>query len=213
MKAIIGFIVVFIISVVIGFYITSSEKRLPVYKPSDLNPRLVDSDQLSDKNPHHIRDFQLINQFGDTVTNDMVYQKVFIANFFFTRCPTICPVMTKNLVEVKKELSGQPDFMILSHTVTPEFDSPEVLYAYAEKFGANQNGWVFLTGEKREIYDLARRSYFAVLDHGDGGMQDFIHTENIVLVDTQRRIRGFYDGTSEREMNKMIEDIKDLLHE
>jgi len=213
MKAIIGFIVVFIISVVIGFYITSSEKRLPVYKPSDLNPRLVDSDQLSDQSPHHIRDFQLINHFGDTVTNDMVYQKVFIANFFFTRCPTICPVMTKNLVEVKKELGGHPDFMILSHTVTPEFDSPEVLYAYAEKFGANQNGWVFLTGEKREIYDLARRSYFAVLDHGDGGMQDFIHTENIVLVDTQRRIRGFYDGTSEREMNKMIEDIKDLLRE
>jgi len=213
MKAIIGFGIVFFVSVIIGFYITGSDKKLPVYKPSDINPRLVDSDQQSDKSPHQIRDFRLVNQFGDTVSNDIVHQKVFVANFFFTRCPTICPVMTKNLTEVKKELKKEQDLVILSHSVTPEYDTPKVLSAYADKFGANQTGWFFLTGEKSEIYDLARRSYFAVLDHGDGGLQDFIHTENIVLVDRQRRIRGFYDGTSEREMEKMIADIRVLMRE
>jgi len=213
MKAIVAFLVIFALSVTIGFFINRKNNPLPVYRPSDVNPRLVDSDQQAMRSPHRIREFKLVNQFSDTVTSQLTKDKVYIANFFFTRCPTICPIMTGNLVSVQQSLTSEPDFLILSHSVTPEYDTPQILKDYSERFGADKSNWFFLTGDKKEIYDLARRSYFAVLDHGDGGMQDFVHTENVVLIDRLKRIRGFYDGTSESEMARMTDEIRDLLRE
>jgi protein SCO1 len=213
MKAIFWFLVIFITSVITGYFITRDTGSLPVYRPSQINPRLVDSDQRATTNPHFIRDFTLINQKGDTISAAAVSDKVYIANFFFVRCPTICPLMTSNLAAIHKKFKHRADFLILSHTVTPDYDTPGVLWNYSEKYDADQDKWLFLTGDKKEIYDLARRSYFAVLDHGDGEMQDFIHTENIVLIDKRRRIRGFYDGTSSKELTKMRSDIEKLLEE
>ena len=130
---------------------------------------------------------------GDTVTKGDVEGQILVVDFFFTRCATICPVMTGNLKMLHDAL---PDGVrILSHSVTPFADSVSVLNAYAEKHAAEASKWWFLTGEKTEVYRLARKSYFSCLDEGDGGYQDFVHTENVVLVDAEGRLRGFYDGT------------------
>jgi len=207
------FAAVFAVAVVFGTAILKKSPSLPVYQPSDLNPALVDPNSWSAEN-HRISDFQLINQFGDSVSLASVEGEVLIADFFFTRCATICPIMTTNLTQVMKELSEWEGWRILSHSVTPAADSPEVLLEYADRMGARHHRWWFLTGEKKEIYRLARRSYFACYDEangGDGGLQDFVHTENIVLVDARGRLRGFYDGTSEESINQLIEDAKILL--
>jgi len=186
---------------------------LPVYQPSDLNPALVDPNSWSAEN-HRISDFQLINQFGDSVSLASVEGEVLIVDFFFTRCATICPIMTSNLTQVMEDLTELQGWRILSHSVTPAADSPEVLREYAKRMGAEHDCWWFLTGAKKEIYRLARSSYFACYDEangGDGGLQDFVHTENVVLIDTQGRLRGFYDGTSEEAINQLIGDAKFLL--
>lgn len=210
----IGFVLfIFVLAVMTGAYILKPQKSLPIIHPKSLNPALVDPGLWNDAN-HFISDFQLINHLGDTVTRSDVSGKVLIVDFFFTRCATICPIMTKNLVGVQEALEGLDGYQIMSHSVTPAADSAAILKAYAIRMGAFWPNWWFLTGEKREIYRLARTSYFACYDElkgGDGGMQDFIHTENIVLVDGQGRLRGFYDGTSEDAMNQLIEDARWLL--
>lgn len=207
------FALVFLGAVWFGAGILTRKPSLPVYQPSDLNPALVDPTSWSAEN-HRISDFHLINQFGDSVSLASVQGEVLIADFFFTRCATICPIMTSNLTQVMEGLSGKQGWRILSHSVTPEADTPQVLREYAKRMGAEHDRWWFLTGAKKEIYRLARRSYFACYDEangGDGGLQDFVHTENIVLVDAQGRLRGFYDGTSEKAMNQLVVDAKLLL--
>lgn len=214
MSRIIAFSLIFIAAVVIGYFIiTSRYEPLPVYQPRDINPRLVDSSLQSVKEDHRVASFRLVNQLGDTVTEKELGNKVYVADFFFTRCPTICPVMSANMQKVQEALRDVPDFMILSHSVTPEADSVIVLKEYGERYDTDAERWWLLTGEKKHIYELARKSYFAVLDEGDGGMQDFIHTENFVLVDKEKRLRGFYDGTREKEVQRLIEDVRTLMQE
>lgn len=213
MRAIIAFAIIFITCVIIGYFMLNEPKPLPVYQPSDINPRLVDPALQMKNRDHRVSDFNLINQLGDTVSLASMEGKIYVADFFFTRCPTICPVMSKNLEKVQETFADEEDFMILSHSVTPVADSVSVMYDYAVDHNADHSKWWFLTGEKPEIYRLARKSYFAVLDEGDGGMQDFIHTENFVLVDKERRLRGYYDGTKESEIERLIEDVEILLEE
>lgn len=214
MKAIISFIVIFCTAVGIGYFILSKDDRiLKVYQPSDINPRLVDPSLQKQNENHRVRDFKLINQLGDTITQKDLQDKIYVADFFFTRCPTICPVMSTNLEQVQEEFEGEDQLRILSHSVTPVADSVSVMHDYALLHDADHTKWWFLTGEKTEIYDLARKSYFSVLDEGDGGMQDFIHTENFVLVDKEKRLRGYYDGTKQEEINRLIDDIHVLLRE
>jgi len=131
-----------------------------------------------------------------------------VADFFFTRCQSICPVMTSNMKDLQDAFLKDDQVMFLSHSVTPVMDSIPVLRAYADKKGVIDSKWNITTGDKKEIYKLARKSYFAVLDKGDGGLQDFIHTENFILVDKKRRIRGFYDGTNTKDIQRLIDDIK-----
>ncbi|MFB6306617.1 MAG: SCO family protein, partial [Flavobacteriales bacterium] len=138
--------------------------------------------------------------------------KIYIANFFFTTCRTICPKMTKQFQRIQKEFENNDEILLLSHTVDPKHDTAEVLKEYAKKHNAIEGKWIFATGNKEEIYDLARKSYFTVTSEGDGGKFDFIHTENFVLIDKKKRIRGFYDGTSPKEVDKLIRDIKKLLN-
>ncbi len=186
------------------------EKRLPVYQPSMVNPELVDSTLVYVKKYHSIADFKLINQNGDTISQADYAGKIYIADFFFTTCPTICPVMTANMADIQQIIKGDDEVMLLSHSVTPEIDSVPQLKKYALEKGVIDAKWNLVTGDKKQIYELARKSYLAVLTDGDGGPYDMIHTENFILVDKERRIRGFYDGTSSEEVAQLLEDLKVL---
>lgn len=186
------------------------EETLPIYQPYDINPALVDTN-LMHIDDHRILDFTLVNHLGDTVSLADVEGQILVVDFFFTRCATICPVMTSNLKLLHDGLSD--GVRIVSHSVTPVADSVSVLNAYAEKYSVDASKWWFLTGDKTEIYKLARKSYFSCLDEGDGGYQDFVHTENVVLVDPEGRLRGFYDGTLGVEISQLYQDIQTLIQE
>ncbi|MFT4684210.1 MAG: protein SCO1/2 [Urechidicola sp.] len=205
---------VFSVSMVFIIYsIINPEKRLPVYNPADVNPRLVDKSVKHVRKNHKIADFSLINQNGKNITHEDYKDKIYIADFFFTRCQSICPIMTNNMAKIQMKFKEDNSIMFLSHSVTPIMDSIPVLREYADMKGVIDSKWNVTTGVKKHIYELARKSYFAVVDEGDGGVQDFIHTENFVLVDKKRQIRGYYDGTNEEEMTKLVEDIKLLQKE
>lgn len=186
------------------------QENLPVYQPSMVNGELVDSTLQHVKKYHTIADFSLTNQNGKTITQDNYKDKIYIADFFFTTCPTICPIMTKNMAEIQEKVIDDSDVLLLSHSVTPVIDSVPQLKKYALEKGVNDTKWNLVTGDKKEIYDLARKSYLAVKTDGDGGPYDMIHTENFILVDKERRIRGFYDGTKKEEIEKLLEDLKIL---
>jgi len=205
--------VLFVVFVWIGYYLMSPVKKLPVYNPADVNPKLVDYSVKHIRSNHKIADFKLINQNGDTITQNTYANKIYVADFFFTRCQTICPIMSTNMVDLQEFYKNDTTVMLLSHSVTPVIDSVPVLRAYADKMNILDSKWNLATGDKRHIYELARKSYFAVLDEGDGGAQDFIHTEQFILIDKKRQIRGFYDGTSKEEIRKIIEDINILKKE
>lgn len=192
------------------YFMVTPKKKLPVYNPVDVNPLLVDDAVRHISKDHKIANFSLINQNGSTITQNNFENKIYVADFFFTRCQTICPVMTTNMAELQEYFKNDDEVKFLSHSVTPIMDSVPVLKAYADKKGVIDGKWDITTGSKKHIYELARKSYFAVLDEGDGGDQDFIHTEQFILVDKKRQIRGFYDGTDKNEMQRIIDDI-DLL--
>ncbi len=202
-------LVIFIAGLIASYQILKPKRSLPVYNPSQLDKRLVDESIQGQGTGHRTLPFKLVNQNDDTVTESIVEGKIFVADFFFTTCPGICKDMAVQKRRLQEAFKDDPDFMLLSHTVTPEMDSVPVMNEYAELQGAINGKWQLLTGDKPQIYKLARESYFSVLDEGGNGDEnDFIHTENFVLVDTKKRIRGFYDGTSEEEVNQLIEDIK-----
>lgn len=204
--------VVFLIAVIWGAKELTPDRQLPILQPSDLNPALVDA-SLRYAEHHRILPFTLVNQLGDTVTERDVAGQILIVDFFFTRCPTICPVMTEQLTRVQAAFPDESRLRLLSHSVTPVADSVPVLAAYADRYQADPSQWWFLTGDKAHIYDLSRRSYFACLEEGDGGLQDFVHTENVALIDASGRIRGMYDGTDGAAVNQLIEDASWLLDE
>ncbi len=187
------------------------EKELPVYNPSDLNPELVDSSLQEVEVDHTVSDFHLINQNGKTITQDDYNDKIYVTDFFFTRCPSICPVMANNMEKLQERFMETEKVMLLSLSVTPEMDSVPRLWAYSQKYNANDSKWNITTGDKEHIYELARKSYFAVNDTGDGLLQDFIHTPNFILVDTKKQIRGIYDGTKDSEIERLVYDIEILL--
>ncbi len=196
--------------IVLMYQALQPEKRLPIYQPSMVNPELVDSTLVYVKKYHTIADFELVNQNGDTITQETYTDKIYIADFFFTTCPTICPVMTANMADIQEVVRDDDEVLLLSHSVTPEIDSVQQLKKYALEKGVIDSKWNLVTGSKKQIYELARKSYLAVLTDGDGGPYDMIHTENFILVDKERRIRGFYDGTNPDEIAQLLEDLKVL---
>ncbi|HMB62129.1 MAG TPA: SCO family protein [Eudoraea sp.] len=183
---------------------------LPVYQPADFNPELVDSTLHYVKKYHTIDDFSLINQNGKVITQEDYYNKIYVADFFFTTCPTICPVMTKNMARIQSRIMKDDDVLLLSHSVTPEIDSIPQLKKYAVEKGVVDGKWNLVTGDRKQIYTLARKSYLAVKDDGDGGPFDMIHTENFILVDKEKRIRGTYDGTNPEEIEELMVDLEIL---
>ena len=202
-----------LVFVPILYFLVRPKDRLPVYNPIDVNPRLVDDSVKHISRNHRIAEFELVNQDGKVITKADFEGKIYVADFFFTRCQTICPIMAVNMKDLQEHYRNDPELKFLSHSVTPVMDSVPVLKAYAEKNGAIEGKWEITTGSKKHIYELARKSYFAVLDEGDGGDQDFIHTEQFILVDRSGQIRGFYDGTEKEEMQRLIDDIEILKRE
>ena len=188
-----------------------SKKQLPIHNPTYFNPKLVDKSIRNVSDNHTIKDFNLINQNGIKVSSKDYENKIYIVDFFFTSCPSICPIMTNNMLLIQEEFIKNNDIMLLSISVTPEIDNVQVLKKYAIKKGVIDSKWNITTGSKKHIYELARKSFFAVLDKGDGGLQDFIHTPNFILVDTKKQIRGIYDGTVEKEISRLILDINILV--
>ena len=213
------FIIFGILSVIIYFGIynlLSPEKMLPIYSPRDINPELVDSTVQHIGNDHKIADFAFINQNGKVITQKDYENTIYVADFFFTTCPTICPKMTDNMVWLQNQLKNNPEVKLLSFSVTPDIDKPEVLKKYANEKGVDDARWNLVTGNKKDIYYLARKSYLAVKTGKPEEMYDMVHTENFILVDKNKRIRGFYDGTNldqptndpkTKNMKQLLEDI------
>tara|TARA_B100000497_G_C7603604_1_gene362610 strand:+ start:123 stop:791 length:669 start_codon:yes stop_codon:yes gene_type:complete len=206
-------LVLSIVIVSIFYQILKPREVLPIFQPAQVNVELVDSTIQHVKKYHTIADFSLINQNGKTVTQDTYNNKIYIADFFFTTCQTICPIMTDHMVILQNKLKLDPDIMLLSHTVTPEIDSVAQLKKYALNKGVLDSKWNLVTGDKKEIYQLARKSYLAVKSNGNGGEYDMIHTENFILVDQKKRIRGYYDGTLEEDIESLLNDIDILKKE
>lgn len=205
---------VFSVGMILAIYnLLTPTKKLPVFNPSDVNPKLVDESVVHVRRNHKVADFKLINQNGDTITQDNYADKIYVTDFFFTRCMTICPIMTNNIGKLQEVFKNDDDIRFLSLSVTPVIDSVSVLKEYAISKGVIDSKWNITTGDKKHIYELARKSYFAVLEEGDGGLQDFIHTENFILVDKKKQIRGFYDGTDNEDIERLILDIRILKNE
>ena len=189
------------------------KKVLPIYQPSMVNYELVDSTLQHVKKYHKIAPFSFENQNGKTITQDDYEGKIYIADFFFTTCPSICPKMTANMLGIQEEILNDSNVMLLSYSVTPKIDSVLQLKKYAIEKGVNDEKWNLLTGNKKEIYTMARKSYLVVKEDGDGGPYDMIHTENFILVDPKKRIRGFYDGTDTLAMSELLLDLEILQDE
>ena len=203
----------FLITFIIVFSLLDKPKVLPVYGPKDLNPKLVDSSLQDLISEHRILPFELTNQNGERITEERIKDKIVVVDFFFTTCGSICPRMTDEMKRVNEAFSDKKSVHFLSHTVYPEVDTVETLLAYAKNKDLNTERWDLLTGTKEDIYPLARKSYFAVIDEPSLEGPDFIHTENFVLVDTEGRLRGFYDGTNPQSVDVLIDDIEILLNE
>lgn len=209
-----GVLLVFSIITIYLFYAAlKPSKSLPIFNPSDVNPELVDSTVQYISKYHTIADFSFVNQNGKTITQKDYEGKVYVADFFFTTCGSICPKMTTNLADIQKAFINNPKVMLLSHTVFPETDSVPALKAYAIKNGVIDSKWNLVTGDKKEIYTMARKSYLAVKLGKPSELYDMVHTENFVLVDAQKRVRGFYDGTNKEDIKRLIEDINFLSNE
>ncbi|WP_298246832.1 SCO family protein [uncultured Christiangramia sp.] len=209
-------IVLAVLSVIIMYFIYTllkPEERLPVFQPDMVNAELVDTTVQFVRKYHKIADFKLVNQNGDTITEDFYDDKIYVADFFFTTCLTICPIMTDHMIEIQEKIKDDEDILLLSHTVFPVTDSVPVLKEYAVEKGVLDEKWNLVTGDKKQIYDLARKSYLATKSTGDGGKYDMIHTENFVLVDKKKQIRGFYDGTQPEAIEDLMHDIEILKKE
>lgn len=192
------------------YNLTNKKSKLPIFSPRDVNPELVDSTVQHIGYYHTIADFSFTNQNGKVITQKDYENKIYVADFFFTTCPTICPIMTDNMVWLQNEIKDNPKVKLLSFSVTPEIDTVPVLKKYAEEKGVIDAKWNLVTGDKKDIYYIARKSYLAVKTENTEDLYDMVHTENFILVDQKKQIRGFYDGTKREDVEKLLSDINYL---
>lgn len=197
---------------VYAFFVYDTNKPiryLPVYGEKNYESKNGKTDTIY----HTIQDFSFVNQEGQTVTHQTFEKSIYVTDFFFTTCHTICPIMSTQMERVAEKFKGNQEVKFLSHTVDPDIDTVDQLKRYAVKHNADANQWMFVTGDKKALYDIARTSYLLDASQGDGGPDDFIHTQNFALIDKDRRIRGYYDGTDTTDVNRLIKDIELLLGE
>ncbi|WP_435681891.1 SCO family protein [Nonlabens sp.] len=189
----------------------SRVEALPYYKEATFTPHWLSRDSDSLKEFHSIPDFNFVNQNGDSITQDTFKDKIYVTDFFFTVCPGICPAMTKNMNRLQEEFINDDEILLLSHSVTPDYDTPAVLKEYATRKNVNSSRWHLVTGDKEMIYDLGRNQYFVEEDLGTAkDVNDFLHTENFILVDKNKYIRGIYNGLNKASIDQLIADVKTL---
>ena len=193
----------------IVFYFGCTEKKSSVLLPIYGEKKIIAGDTIY----HQIASFNLTNQIGQVVNQNTTKNKIYIANFFFASCQSICPMMSNQLQEVQKAFLADDSVLILSHSVNPLHDTVAVLSNYGDTYGAKTNKWHLLTGNKKQIYDLAKTSYLVNALEDDGSPEGFLHSELFLLIDKKARIRGMYDGTNTAEVKKLIEDVKLLKQE
>lgn len=187
--------------------------HLPIYYPQDAKTVVIDGKEKTDTIYHTIPPFKFINQDGDTVTEKIIEEKIFVADFFFTTCPSICPKMMKQMERINEAKEGLEDFFIISHTVDPAHDTVEVLAEYAKLVHADSKRWILVTGNRKDIYDIGVDGYKLAVDEDPRAPGGFLHSELFVLVDKQKRVRGYYDGTDTAQVGKLINDINILAAE
>lgn len=216
MNRLIPISLVAIVIIAVAYYFNSQEKPLPIYDATDVKSELIDP-EARQAGPHRIGSWALTDQAGQLTTEKELEGKVYVADFFFTTCQSICPIMTGQMWKVSQAYSDDERVKFRSFSVLPDEDTVEVLANYAASYEIDHDQWRLITGDKKDIYSLARRSFFtlkeAEVGKGDGGSSDFIHTNNFVLVDWQARIRGYYDGTSVSDIERLTDDIARLLRE
>ena len=193
----------------IVFYFGCSQKKSSVLLPIYGEKKIIAGDTIY----HQIASFNLTNQIDQVVNQNTTKNKIYIANFFFASCQSICPMMSNQLQEVQKAFLADDSVLILSHSVNPLHDTVAVLSNYADTYGVKTNKWHLLTGNKKQIYDLAKTSYLVNAFEDDGSPEGFLHSELFLLIDKKARIRGMYDGTNTSEVKKLIEDVKLLKQE
>lgn len=189
----------------------SNTYTIPVFYEAGI-PSTLENCNFSD-GQHYIPDFEVINQDSATITDAVLENNINIVDFFFTSCPDVCPIMSSEISRVQDAFQGRERVKVLSFTVDPTYDKPAVLKDYAEQYNALPEKWQFATGDKAEIYALARCGFLLPVQEGDGGKSDFIHSEKLILVDGNKRIRGYYDGTSRKDVDRLITEINILLEE
>ncbi len=186
-----------------------NQYKIQVFNPkSEFCPPPTSGDTM-----HRVPPFRLISQDGKTITDKDFEGKIYVADFIFTRCPSICPVMTSELTRVQEAFRGNPDVKIISHSIDPQYDSIQVLKAYSQKHSADNSQWSFVTGDSTQIYNLAKCGYFMAIQKSPDSRLVFDHSDKLILIDKQRRIRGFYAGTKSEEVDRLILEIQILMRE
>ncbi|REA57680.1 SCO family protein [Dyadobacter luteus] len=201
---------------IVALVITSCDnagKKLPILGERDWTTKTVDGKEVVDTIYNTIPPFSFVNQNGDTITEQIVKDKIYVADFFFTTCPTICPVMKKQMLTVYEKFKDNPELMILSHTIDPEHDTPSVLNTFAKDLNVTGTQWQFLTGPKEKTYELGLKNYMVVAKEEKTAEGGFLHSGAFILVDKDKHVRGMYDGTTEEGTKKLIADIQTLLDE
>lgn len=187
---------------------------LPYYNEESFTPIWLTPNTEEEKRFHKIPDFNLMNQLGDTISQKTFEGKIYVTDFFFTTCPGICPKMTGNMEKIQEEFVNDSDILLLSHSVMPTTDSIPILKEYAKNNNVIDNKWHLVTGDKKDIYDLGRNHYFVENDLGEvKDINDFLHTENFLLIDKKKHIRGIYNGLNRASIAQLIIDIKTLQKE
>ncbi len=203
--------VVIITAIALFFKLNKPLKELPYFGFKTSDTIIEGGKTVIRESNHKVGNFSFINHEGKTITQKDLAGKIYVVDYFFTTCHSICPVMTSQMLRIYDEFKNEDRVRFLSHTVDPEIDSVNILAEYAKAKNVDPNRWYFVTGDKKELYDMARQSYYLDAEEGDGGPDDFIHTPNFALIDENKFIRGYYDGTDSAQVNMLINDIKILL--
>lgn len=189
---------------------SSDKKTLPIYGNRQPVTKVVNGQTVTDTVYQTIPPFKFVNQYGDSISDKNLDGKIYVADFFFTSCPSICPIMQRNMLNVYNAFKDANDVKILSYTIDPKYDSVKVLKKYADKLGVTGNMWWFLQGKKEATYQLAEKSYLVAVSQDSTVAGGYVHQGYFVLIDKQKRVRGSYDGTVPQQVSQLIEDIKTL---
>jgi len=189
------------------------ESKLPIYGRRNVVPKEVNAKVEMDTVYHQIADFRFMNQDSSWVTNDTFKGKIYVADFFFTSCPTICPITKAQMLRLYDNFQDNEKVLFLSHSIDPDYDTVPVLHDFTDRLGVSGDKWHFVTGDIEDIYDIAQSSYMTTAMEDPTAPGGFVHSGAFILVDEDRHIRGFYDGTDEEQVNKLMRDIPELLKE